>query len=86
MSGFWDDENIRRHLPRDEKLPAEIAMDPEVMDGLPVFRGTRIPVYVILEFLEAGHTPADILREYPTLNESQVRAAIHFGSILAACR
>jgi uncharacterized protein (DUF433 family) len=57
----------------------EIATNPEVMNGLPVIAGTRIPVYVILEMLEAGLTIEQILVEYPHLNIDQVRAAIRYA-------
>jgi len=86
MSSFWDSESIRGHLPPGEDIPPDISIDPQVMDGLPVIRGTRVPVYIILELLEAGLSIADILREYPWLSEEQVRAAIRFGSLIAACR
>ncbi len=45
----------------------QIVVDPEVMDGVPTIKGTRIPVYVVLEMLEEGLSFEDILREYPSL-------------------
>jgi uncharacterized protein (DUF433 family) len=85
MVSLWQDEHFRSRLPSDEPLPAEIAVDEDVMDGLPVVRGTRIPVYVILELVAAGHSIEDVVREYDWLTADQVRAAIRFGSLLAAC-
>lgn len=61
-----------------------VVSDPEVMDGLPVIRGTRIPVYLILEMFEAGLGIPDILREYPHLNADQVRAAVRYARDLVA--
>ena len=49
------------------------------MDGLPVIRGTRIAVYLILEMLEAGLTIDQIVTEYPHLTLDQVRAAVRFA-------
>ncbi|MEK7731358.1 MAG: DUF433 domain-containing protein, partial [Planctomycetota bacterium] len=53
-----------------------VISDPQVMDGLPVIRGTRIAVYLILEMLEAGLTIDQIVTEYPHLTADQVRAAV----------
>jgi uncharacterized protein (DUF433 family) len=83
---FWSDDRLRAHLPQDAEIPPEISIDDAVMDGLPVIRGTRVPVYLILELLESGQTISEILREYSWLTESQVRAAIRFGSLLASVR
>ncbi|MGH9318506.1 MAG: DUF433 domain-containing protein [Vicinamibacteria bacterium] len=44
-----------------------IAIDPEVCHGKPVIRGTRIMVSVILDYLKAGETHEEILRQYPPL-------------------
>ena len=41
-----------------------------------VFSGTRIPVSIIIEFHEAGFTPAGIIREYPDLTEADIEAAV----------
>lgn len=41
-----------------------------------VFSGTRIPVSIVIEFHEAGYTPAKILREFPDLTETDIEAAI----------
>lgn len=65
---------------------ALVYVDAEVMDGLPVIRGTRIPVWLILELLEAGYDETRIHHEYPTLPPGSVRAALGFGARLAARR
>jgi uncharacterized protein (DUF433 family) len=56
-----------------------IVVDPEIMDGLPTIGGTRIPVYIILEMIESGCSFGEIQREYPFLEEYQIRAAVHFA-------
>ncbi|MBN1516975.1 DUF433 domain-containing protein [Candidatus Sumerlaeota bacterium] len=53
-----------------------ISVDRNVMHGTACFTGTRIPVSVVLDNLAAGETNADILREYPSLREDHIRAAI----------
>lgn len=44
-----------------------IAQDPEVMHGVPVFRGTRVPVQTLFEYLEGGETLDDFLIGFPTV-------------------
>ena len=57
-----------------------VAVDPMVMGEKPVIRGTRIPVYFILELLSDGRTIDDILREYPHLSREDVLAAIKYAA------
>ncbi|RLE77449.1 MAG: antitoxin [Thermoprotei archaeon] len=59
-----------------------IVVDPKVLKGKPVIRGTRIPVYLILELLAAGMSVEDVLKEYPELREEDVRAALDYASKL----
>lgn len=47
------------------QLPAYIEIRPDVMFGKPCLKGTRIPVYLILEKLAAGETAEQILAAYP---------------------
>lgn len=51
-----------------------------VSHGSPVVSGTRIPVHTIKAFSDAGYTVRQIKREYPTLTEKDIRAAIEFGN------
>lgn len=61
-----------------------IQVDPKVAFGKPVVAGTRIPVYMVLELIEAGYTPKQIVANYyPTLTEEDVRACIHYATELA---
>jgi uncharacterized protein (DUF433 family) len=57
-----------------------IEIDPEVMLGKPVIRGTRIPVELILRKLAEGATEADLLDGYPRLNEADIRAALAYAA------
>ena len=58
----------------------QIVTDPSVMGGAPVIQGTRVPVYVILEHLEAGRTVEEILEDYPALTADAVRAALRYAA------
>jgi len=57
-----------------------IEIDPEVMLGKPVIRGTRIPVELILRKLAEGATEADLLDCYPRLNEADIKAALAYAA------
>lgn len=58
-------------------------IDPERMHGMPCMRGTRIPVYVVLDNLAAGETPQAILAQYPSLRPEHIPAAIAYAAALA---
>ena len=62
---------------------SHITADPEIMHGTVCFRGTRIPVSVVLDILAAGETAATILEEYPTLDPEHIPAAISYAADLA---
>jgi uncharacterized protein (DUF433 family) len=47
-----------------------ITRDPDTMHGLAVFRGTRVPVKTLFEYLEGGETLEDFLRGFPTVPRS----------------
>jgi uncharacterized protein (DUF433 family) len=57
--------------------------DPNVMHGAVCFRGTRIPVSVVLDNLAANETPERILQQYPSLNAEHISAAIAYAADLA---
>jgi len=57
-----------------------ITTDPKVLVGKPVIRGTRIPVYLILELLAAGTSREEILQNYPQLKNEDITAAIEYAS------
>ncbi len=57
-----------------------IVVDPKIMGGKPVIKGTRIPVYFILELLSNGWSIDDILREYPYLSREDILAAIKYAA------
>ena len=63
-----------------EQFWQRISMDPKVMAGKPVVRGTRIPVELIVRMLAQGIPESDILKEYPRLQADDVRAALAYAS------
>ncbi len=60
-----------------------IISDVNVCGGEPCVRETRIPVRVILSHLAAGDTTEQVLRDFPTLTEADIRACLEFASYLA---
>lgn len=61
-----------------------IEIRPDVMMGKPCLKGTRIPVYLILEKLGAGEKPEEILAAYPQLTPDHITAALQYAANLAS--
>ncbi len=60
-----------------------ITVNPEVCHGKACASGTRIMVSVILDCLAGGMSDSEILREYPSLEVEDIRAAIEYAALLA---
>jgi uncharacterized protein (DUF433 family) len=60
-----------------------IVRDPAVCAGLPVIRGTRVLLRVVLDHLACGESTDAILRDFPSLTEDDVRAVIAFAAASA---
>jgi len=63
-------------------LDGTITIDADICNGKPTIRGQRITVQTILEFLSAGESHAEILRQYPTLTEEDIHACLTFATEL----
>lgn len=61
-----------------------IEINPAVMMGKPVIRGTRITVELILRKLAEGATESELLEDYPHLKPEDLRAAIAYGAASVA--
>ena len=59
-----------------------IIVDPKIMLGKPVIKGTRITAETILEKLAAGQNKEEILIDYPTLKEQDIHAVLVYASKL----
>ena len=57
-----------------------INVDPNVMFGKPVIRGTRIPVDLVLQRLRFHGTFVGVLEEYPDLTSDDLKAAVHYAT------
>jgi uncharacterized protein (DUF433 family) len=65
-------------------MSERITVNPDICNGKPVIRGTRITVQTVLEFLAAGDSVEDVLEEYPTLKREDVQACLDHASRLMA--
>jgi uncharacterized protein (DUF433 family) len=63
-----------------------VQVDPEVLGGTPVFRGTRLPVKNLLDYLTAGDPLDQFLDDFPTVKREQAVAALELArDLLTAC-
>ncbi len=67
-----------------ENFHKRIVVDPAVMVGKPVIKGTRIPVDLILKLIAQGQTTQEILDDYPNLKEADIKAALEYGAELVS--
>jgi uncharacterized protein (DUF433 family) len=56
-----------------------IDRSPGILGGTPVFRGTRVPVRTLLEYLEAGQRLDEFLQDFPTVSREQAVAALELA-------
>ncbi len=66
------------------ELADRIVVDPAVMVGKPVIRGTRIPVELIVRMLGQDISEEEILQEYPRLQPEDIRAALAYAANVLA--
>ncbi len=59
-----------------------IERDPEIMNGKPVIKGTRMPIAIILERLADRRTIEDLLDDYPFLTAEDIYAALEYATDL----
>lgn len=64
-------------------LSERIIVDPEVLAGKPVIRGTRLAVEFVLELLAAGQTEEELRSNYPGLTREDILACLSYASYLA---
>jgi len=50
--------------------------DPEILSGIPVFVGTRVPFQTLIDYLEAGEPLSEFLEDFPTVSKAQAIAAL----------
>ncbi|MBI1767810.1 MAG: DUF433 domain-containing protein [Bacteroidetes bacterium] len=60
-----------------------ISFDPKVMQGMACIRGMRITVSLVLSLVASGMTHAEIIRQYPDLEEEDIKESLRYASWLA---
>jgi uncharacterized protein (DUF433 family) len=76
-SGAW-----LGRLSDNEAMTQAITRDPETMHGVPVFRGTRVPVQTLFDYLEGGDTLEEFLDGFPTVPRALALDALEEARIL----
>ena len=59
-----------------------ITVNPEILGSQPVFKGTRVPVESLFDYLESGETLVSFLDNFPTVTKVQAMAVIEIASKL----
>jgi uncharacterized protein (DUF433 family) len=67
-------------------MAAAVVRDPEIMHGTPVFRGTRVPVQTLFDYLEGGETLEDFLEGFPTVSRELAIQALEEAKVLLLAR
>jgi uncharacterized protein (DUF433 family) len=70
------------------RLDQVASRDPRILNGTPVFVGTRVPIRSLFDYLEGGETLDEFLRQFPSVRRAQALALLDFAcqSMLAnAC-
>lgn len=62
----------------EKEINKRIVINPEVMVGKPVIKGTRIPVYTIVRLLAQGVTQEEILEDYPNIKKEDIKASLEY--------
>jgi uncharacterized protein (DUF433 family) len=63
-----------------------IVRDPDILGGTPVFRGTRVPIQNLFDYLEGGETLEDFLVGFPTVSRESALAALEEAKHLLLAR
>jgi uncharacterized protein (DUF433 family) len=58
------------------KEPSVVHCDPNILGGIPVFVGTRVPVQALIDYIEGGHSLNEFLDDFPTVTREITIAAL----------
>jgi uncharacterized protein (DUF433 family) len=64
---------------KNTNMQSPVVIDPEIMSGAPVFRGTRVPVRILFDHLETGETVEAFLEGYPSVSREHVIAFLDWA-------
>jgi len=61
-----------------------VNIDPEILHGTPVFKGTRVPIDTLFDYLATGESLDDFLEDFPSVKREQAEMAINYARRMAA--
>ncbi len=64
------------------ELLKRISINPQVCHGQPCVKGTRVPVWIVVQFLANGDSAEDVLAAYPALEREDVQACLVYAAEL----
>jgi uncharacterized protein (DUF433 family) len=67
-------------------MESVIVKNPKILGGTPVFRGTRVPLQLLFDSLERGHTLEEFLEGYPTVSRQMAIAALEEAQHLLSAK
>jgi uncharacterized protein (DUF433 family) len=59
-------------MERNSAITSVIIRDPEILSGIPVFAGTRVPAQNLIDYLEHGRSVDEFLDDFPTVRREQI--------------
>ncbi len=59
----------------------ELVRDPDLLGGIPVFRGTRVPVRNLFDYIVNGSSIKDFLEDFPTVSFEQIRQVLQAAEV-----
>jgi uncharacterized protein (DUF433 family) len=67
-------------------MDSVVVKNPNILSGTPVFRGTRVPLQLLFDSLERGHTLEQFLEGYPTVSREMAIAALQEAQQLLSAK
>lgn len=74
------------NLSHNQGMPEAITRDPEVMHGTPMFRGTRVPVQTLFDYIENGDSLDEFLEGFPTVSRELAVQVLEECKVLRLAR
>ncbi|HKK10949.1 MAG TPA: DUF433 domain-containing protein [Bacteroidales bacterium] len=65
-----------------QNLNSRIIIDEKICNGKPTIKGTRITANTIIEYLSAGDSEEEILKQYPSIQKEDIQACLQFAADL----
>jgi uncharacterized protein (DUF433 family) len=69
-----------------DSMKSVVVKNPNILGGTPVFRGTRVPLQLLFDSLERGHTLEQFLEGYPTVSREMAIAALQEAQQLLSAK